>query len=492
MIKLGVQLQEAAEQLEREKGIPRMVVMDSVKEAMMAAYRRYAKIVDPEDNLIVHLYEDQGEIGVFKNKKVVEAVSDPEEEISLHDAMEIDASSGIGDELEVDITPNDFGRIAAQTAKQVLTQRIREAEKKLVYNEFEERKDMVSPAIVQRLEGRNVVVSIGRVEAIMPPREQLPGEYYRPGAKIRVYISGIRDNGRVPQIIVSQAHPEMVREVFELEVPEIEDGLVELKTIAREAGYRTKVAVHSPSDEVDPQGACIGTRGSRIQAIVNELKNEKIDIIRWSDEPKTFITNALAPAKIVNVEIIREDEHARVAQVTVPDDQLSLAIGRDGQNVRLAAKLTGWKLDIKSVSQIHQMMEEANEPHGYGAPDGDDAEAQAAAVQQQEEEALIEQLEELDEELLSAHDEPADDHGQEDSADETAEEAQPLPVEAVEDESPADEAEEEPSAELADDAEPDDVVEEAESEEVEADTEADTDTEVDADVPLLEEEEETV
>lgn len=402
MIKLGVQLQEAAEQLEREKGIPRMVVMDSVKEAMMAAYRRYARIIEPDDTLECHLFEDQGEIGIFKVKKVVDTVSDEENEISLHEAMEIDASSIIGDEVEVDITPTDFGRIAAQTAKQVLTQRIREAEKKLVYNEFEERKHMVSPAIVQRLEGRNVVVSIGRVEAIMPPREQLPGEYYRPGSKIRVYIADIRDNGRVPQIIVSQAHPEMVREVFELEVPEIEDGVVELKNIAREAGYRTKVAVNSTSDDVDPQGACIGTRGSRIQAIVNELKNEKIDIIRWSEDPVAFITNALAPAKIISVDILKNEPNNRVAMVVVPDDQLSLAIGRDGQNVRLAAKLTGWKLDIKSITQVHQMGEV---PVGVavgamvegGRPEPAPSRAKGGGASMDE--SLFEELEELDEEL---------------------------------------------------------------------------------------------
>jgi transcription termination/antitermination protein NusA len=361
MIKLGSQLQEAAEQLEREKGIPRAVFMDSIKEAMMAAYKRYAKIheVDEEDIYEVRLYEKSGELGVFKEKTVVDAVENEEDEVSLQEALEIDASVKVGDKIFVEITPNDFGRIAAQSAKQVMTQRIREAEKRLVYNEFEERKHQVVPGIVQRMEGRNVIVSIGRIEAIMPPREQLPGEYYRVGNKVRVFVSDLRDNGRVPQIIVSQGHPEMVREVFELEVPEIEDGLVEIKSIAREAGFRTKVAVHSSDSDVDPQGACIGARGSRIQAIVNELKNEKIDIIRWSEDPAQFITNALAPAKIIEVSLLNSEPGSQMAQVVVPDDQLSLAIGREGQNVRLAARLTGWKLDIKSISQVQTQMVQA-------------------------------------------------------------------------------------------------------------------------------------
>lgn len=361
MIKLGSQLQEAAEQLEREKGIPRAVFIDSIKEALMAAYKRYAHIQELEDPTLfeVRLNEKTGEIGVFKRKTVVESTEDDENEVSLSEALGIDASVSKGDEIFVEITPTDFGRIAAQSAKQVMTQRIREAEKRLVYQEFEERKHQVVPGIVQRIEGRNVVVSIGRIEAIMPPREQLPGEYYRVGNKIRVFVADLRDNGRVPQIIVSQGHAEMVREVFELEVPEIEDGLVEIKSIAREAGFRTKVAVTSSDPDVDPQGACIGSRGSRIQAIVNELKNEKIDIIRWSDDPVQFITNALAPAKIISVELKTQEPTMQVAQVVVPDDQLSLAIGREGQNVRLAAKLTGWKLDIKSLSQVQpqDMME---------------------------------------------------------------------------------------------------------------------------------------
>lgn len=366
MIKVGPALMEHAEQLERERGIPRDVVISSLKEAMLAAYKRYAKL-ETLTGYECRLNEKSGEIGIFELKRVVNELTDPadveldengeevpiEPEIVLKEARKIKPDAELGDVLEIEVTPDEFGRIAAQSAKQVITQRIREAEKKLVQKEFEEKRGSVTTAIVQRIEGRNVIVNIGKSEAILPPKEQLPSEYYRVGNKLRVYVLDLKDSGRVPQIIVSQAHPAMVKEVFELEVPEIEDGLVEIKSIAREAGYRTKVAVVSHDPDVDAQGACIGTRGSRIQAIVNELKNEKIDIIRWSENPVEFIINALAPAKIIRVLIMHDPRQAR-ALVVVPDEQLSLAIGREGQNVRLAAKLTGFKLDIKSISQVEQ------------------------------------------------------------------------------------------------------------------------------------------
>ncbi len=366
MIKVGPALMEHAEQLERERGIPRDVVISSLKEAMLAAYKRYAKL-ESLTGYECRLNEKSGEIGIYELKRVVKELSDPEAveldeegeeiprepEIELKEARKIKPDVELNDILEIEVTPDEFGRIAAQSAKQVITQRIREAEKKLVQKEFEEKRGSVTTAIVQRIEGRNVIVNIGKSEAILPPKEQLPSEYYRVGNKLRVYVLDLKDSGRVPQIIVSQAHAAMVKEVFELEVPEIEDGLVEIKSIAREAGYRTKVAVTSHDPDVDAQGACIGTRGSRIQAIVNELKNEKIDIIRWSPDPVEFIVNALAPAKIIRVLIMHDPRQSR-ALVIVPDDQLSLAIGREGQNVRLAAKLTGFKLDIKSIGQVEQ------------------------------------------------------------------------------------------------------------------------------------------
>jgi N utilization substance protein A len=410
MIKVGSALLEYAEQLERERGIPKAFIIDSLREAMLAAYRRYAKLPSTE-GLLCRLVEKSGEIGIFQEKFVVEKVVhveapeafegdidaaleavealaedipteedaqddtpelseeeraaislearkvNPFHQISLQDARHIKADVQLDDVLEIDVTPSEFGRIAAQSAKQVITQRIREAEKLLIQEEFDEKKYTVVPAVVQRVEGRNVWVNIGRNDALLPTREQLPGEYYRVGNRIRAYVLELKDSNRMPTIVVSQAHPAMVREVFELEVPEIEDGLVEIKSIAREAGHRTKVAVHGTDGDVDPQGACIGTRGSRIQAIVSELRNEKIDIIRWSDNPGEFIANSLAPAHILEVRVDSDPELKR-ALIIVPDEQLSLAIGREGQNVRLAAKLTGFKLDIKSISQFQRLREE--------------------------------------------------------------------------------------------------------------------------------------
>lgn len=362
MIKIGSALLEHAEQLERERGIPKDVTIDALKEAMLAAYKRYAKLVSTE-GYECRITERSGEIGLYQQQLVVAQI-DPDlieagledTQMLLSEARKLKADAEVGDILETEVTPtpDEFGRIAAQSAKQVITQKIREAEKFLIMREFEEKKHQVTTGIVQRIEGRNVIVNIGKSEAILPPREQLPGEYYRVGNKLRVFVADIRDSGRVPQIVVSQSHPEMVREIFELEVPEIEDNVIVIKNIAREAGFRTKVAVTSTDPDVDPQGACIGARGSRIQAIVNELKNEKIDIIRWSDDPVEFIVNALAPARIAHVYVDYSREDFPQALVVAPDDQLSLAIGREGQNVRLAAKLTGYKLDIKGISAIEQ------------------------------------------------------------------------------------------------------------------------------------------
>ena len=400
MIKVGAALIEYAEQLERERGIPKQFILDSLKEAMLAAYRRYAQLPSSAmAGFSCKLIEKTGEIGIFQHKVVVEEVTEVEEiqvspvgnltdeevealakavtieavegiegeeqaeepapryEISLVDARKIKADVQLDDEVQLEVTPAEFGRIAAQSAKQVIMQRIREAERLLIQQEFEEKKFTVVPGLVQRREGRNVIVNIGRNDAILPPKEQVSGDDYRVGNKLRVYVQELKDSARMPQIIVSQADVAMVREVFELEVPELEDGLVEIKAIAREAGHRTKVAVHSPDPEVDPQGACIGTRGSRIQAIVAELKNEKIDIIRWSDNTAEFIANALAPSRIFEVRLHPNPE-MRKALIIVPDDQLSLAIGKEGQNVRLAAKLTGFKLDIKSDTQFMTLRDE--------------------------------------------------------------------------------------------------------------------------------------
>ncbi|EKE04316.1 MAG: hypothetical protein ACD_20C00086G0006 [uncultured bacterium] len=351
MIKIGAALIEATEQLEREKGIPKEIIISSLCDAMVTAYKKHIKTQDVM-NIEAQVIESTGEIGVFRRKEVVEDIVSELTEITLEEAKKIDKKAKLGDEVLVEVTPDDFGRIAAQSAKQVIIQRIREAERKMILEEFTDKKGALTTGIIQRVESRNVIVSIGKIEAILPIREQIPGEYYRVNDRIRVYVLDVKETTRLPQVIVSQVHPRIVQELFELEVPEIEDGIVEIVSISREAGYRTKIAVASNDPEVDPVGACIGPRGSRIQTIVNELKNEKIDIIRYSDDPAEFIINALSPARIVTVEILAHTEDTREALVIVPNDQLSLAIGREGQNVRLAHRLTGWRIDIKSLSQI--------------------------------------------------------------------------------------------------------------------------------------------
>ena len=372
MKKIEAALFEACEQLEREKGIPKEVLISSLCDAMVAAYKKQIKNKDV-DNIEAILDEQAGEIGVFSTKVVVDKVEDDETQISLKDAKEIDESVELEDEVKIEVTPENFGRIAAQAAKQVITQRIREAERNLVMAEFMEKKGTLTTGIIQRVENKNVIVNIGKTDAIMPFREQIPGEYYKSGTRIRVFVVNVKETNRMPQVIVSHAHPEIVRELFELEVPEIEDGIVEIKSIAREAGYRTKIAVWSNDPDVDSIGACVGPRGSRIQTIVNELKNEKIDIVRFSEDPVEYIVNALSPARILSVDILADSEEAKEALVVVPNDQLSLAIGREGQNVRLAHKLTGWKIDIKSESQMEAIEQDLyKESLENGELDGDD------------------------------------------------------------------------------------------------------------------------
>ena len=397
MIKIGTALFEACEELERERGISKDILISSLCDAMVAAYKKHMRVKDAA-NIEAILDESTGEIGVFSTKTVVESVEEGEEDtqISIGEAKEIDEDVEVGDEVKIEVTPEQFGRIAAQSAKQVITQRIREAERNLVLNEFLEKKGTLTTGIIQRVENRNVIVNIGKTDAIMPQKEQIPGEYYKPGNRIRVFVLNVKETTRLPQVIVSHAHAEIVRELFELEVPEIEDGIVEIKSISREAGYRTKIAVWSNDPEVDSVGACIGPRGSRIQTIVSELKNEKIDIVRYSEDPVEYIVNALSPARVVSVDILADDEYSHEAMVVVPDDQLSLAIGREGQNVRLAHKLTGWKIDIKSVSQMEKA-EAANFQNYEEQPEEDyDDEVHNDELQEEIEEEMNQQA--LDEE----------------------------------------------------------------------------------------------
>ncbi len=394
MIKIGTALFEATEQLEREKGISKEVIIASLCDALVAAYKKHIRVKDAP-NVEAILDETTGEIGVFRTKLVVEKVEDENTEISLEDAKEIDDEVELEDEVKIEVTPENFGRIAAQSAKQVITQRIREAERKLVLDEFMDKKGTLTTGIIQRVENRNVFVNIGKTDAILPYKEQIPGEYYKPGNRIRVFVLNVKETNRLPQVIVSHAHAEIVRELFELEVPEIEDGIVEIKSIAREAGYRTKLAVHSNDPEIDSVGACIGPRGSRIQTIVGELKNEKIDIVRWSEDPVEYIVNALSPARIISVDILADDETSKEALVVVPDDQLSLAIGREGQNVRLAHKLTGWKIDIKSASQAEQA--EASRSYEEPVVEEEDSYEELPSAEQ-DEDNIIEEEYGIDEE----------------------------------------------------------------------------------------------
>lgn len=411
MIKIGTALFEACEELERERGISKDVLISSLCDAMVAAYKKHMRVKEAA-NIEAILDEASGEIGVFSTKTVVESVEEGEEDtqISIGVAKEIDEDVEVGDEVKIEVTPEQFGRIAAQSAKQVITQRIREAERNLVLNEFLEKKGTLTTGIIQRVENRNVIVNIGKTDAIMPQKEQIPGEYYKPGNRIRVFVLNVKETTRLPQVIVSHAHAEIVRELFELEVPEIEDGIVEIKSISREAGYRTKIAVWSNDPEVDSVGACIGPRGSRIQTIVSELKNEKIDIVRYSEDPVEYIVNALSPARVVSVDILADDEYSHEAMVVVPDDQLSLAIGREGQNVRLAHKLTGWKIDIKSVSQMEKA--EAANFQNYEEPVEEDYEEQEDDELQQEIE------EEMNQQALDEEDIPHQEMSEEEDSEE--------------------------------------------------------------------------
>lgn len=337
---------QALEQIEKEKGIGMEVLKEAIEAALVSAYKKH---FGSSHNVDVNIDEKTGDIKVFSRKTVTEKPEDELTEISIQEAGKISATAEIGDILEIEVTPKNFGRIAAQTAKQVVVQRIREAERGIIYDEFINRENELINGMTQRWEKNNVMIDLGRVEAILPPTEQIPTEDYSPGNRIRVYIVEVKKTTKGPQIIVSRTHPGLVKRLFELEVPEIYDGLVQIKGIAREAGARTKIAVHSMDQNVDPVGACVGPKGIRVQSVVNELRGEKIDIIKWSDDTNEFIANSLSPAKVVSVST---DEEQKSATVVVREYQLSLAIGKEGQNARLAAKITGWRIDIKSEEQL--------------------------------------------------------------------------------------------------------------------------------------------
>ncbi len=325
-----------------EKGISPDVLIDALEAALVAAYK---KNFNSAQNVEVSMDRENGTVKVYAQKEVVELVDDDLEQISLEDAMKINGNYKIGDIVNIEVTPKNFGRISAMTAKQVVTQRIREAERGIIFSEYTEKTNDIVTGKVERIERGNVYIDIGKIEAILPEKEQPYDETYEVGQMIKCYVSEVRSGARGTQIIVSRTHPGLVKKLFELDVPEIADGTVEIKNIAREGGSRTKIAVYSHDPNVDAQGACIGPKGLRVQNIGDELKNEKIDIVKWSEDPAEYIAASLSPAKVLRTEI-NEEEHS--ARVTVPDYQLSLAIGKSGQNVRLAARLTGWKIDIVS------------------------------------------------------------------------------------------------------------------------------------------------
>ena len=339
-------------ELAKERRVNKDVLFSAIEAALISAYKKnYGKGA----NVRASIDRDKGEIEVLSRKTVVEEVTDPQSEMTLQEARDIDRRYEVGDLVEVPVSPRDFGRIAAQTAKQVVVQHLREAERGVIYDEYSQKENEILTAIVQRVENRNVYVELGRTEGIIEPNQQMPNEELSINDRIKVYVLEVSRQGRGPQVYVSRTHPGLVKRLFELEVPELVSGVVQIKAIAREAGYRTKMAVFSTDPLIDAVGSCVGPRGMRVENVVSELKTEKIDIIKWSSDPAEYIANALNPARVISVFTADGEKSARVI---VPDNQLSLAIGKEGQNARLAAKLTGWKIDIKSQSQVEQMIAE--------------------------------------------------------------------------------------------------------------------------------------
>lgn len=340
----------ALKEIVKNKGISEDFLFTAVEDGLVSAYKKnYPKTSSANLNVRVTIDREDGEIHVYALKDVVEEVYDETIEISLEDAQDISAKYQLEDVVEIEVTPREFGRVAAQTAKQVVTQRIKEAERNIIYNEYSEKAYDIITGVINRKDRDNVIVNLGKTEAILGINEQIKTEDYGFNEKIKLYIVEVKQTTKGPQIVVSRTHPGLVKRLFELEVPEIFNGIVEIKGISREAGSRSKIAVFSHDENVDPMGACVGPKGSRVQSIVNELNNEKIDIIKWSNDPEVFIANALSPSRVDSVTVLDADN--KIASVIVDDNQLSLAIGKEGQNVRLAAKLTGWKIDIKSRSQ---------------------------------------------------------------------------------------------------------------------------------------------
>ena len=342
---------KAMDELEKERGISKAYLIESLEAALVTAYKKNFEQVD---NVKVTIDDKTGEIRIFSFRTVVEEYPDPLLEISVEDARKIDKNFNVGDIVNIDIRPKDFGRIAAQTAKQVVVQKIREAERDIVFTEYNDKKGEIVTGLIQKVDDKLVVMDLGKLEGVMLKKEQIETEEYKVNDKVRGYVLSVEKGAKgVPQVLVSRSHPDFVRKLFEFEIPEIYEGLIEIKSVSRDAGSRSKVAVYSKDQNIDPVGSCVGQKGVRIQNIINELKGEKIDVIEWSEDPAVFIAAALLPAQVLAVDVKDEE---KFAQVIVPDDQLSLAIGKSGQNARLAARLTNWKIDIKSESQFREML----------------------------------------------------------------------------------------------------------------------------------------
>ena len=346
---MNKELMGALDELEREKNISKETLLDAIEQSLIQAYKNH---FGKADNVHVTINRETGDFSVYADRRVVEFVGDPAEEVSLVEAQKQNTNAEVGDILKVPVHSDKFGRIATQNAKNVILQKIREEERKVLFDQYHGNEKEVVTGIVQRVVGHNVSVNLGKADAILAENEQVKGETFKPTERIKVYILEVKDTPKGPRILVSRTHPGLVKRLFESEVAEVKDGTVEIKSIAREAGSRTKLAVWSNDPDVDPVGACVGVNGARVSAIVNELRGEKIDIINWSEDPAVLIENALSPAKVVSVDV---DPEEKSAAVVVPDYQLSLAIGKEGQNARLAARLTGYKIDIKSETQAKEM-----------------------------------------------------------------------------------------------------------------------------------------
>ena len=346
----------ALEDLEKEKGINKDYVLEAIETALVTAYKRN---FDSLENVKVVMDRKTGATHLYSVKQIVEKVENPETEISLKDAQKINPDLNLEDTVDIEIVPRNFGRIAAQTAKQVIIQKLRELEREIVYNEFNDRKGEIVSGIIQKADKNIVVMDLGKLEGVMPTKEQIPTEKYRVNDKIKGYVLDVKKEQKgAPQVIVSRSHPDFVRKLLEFEIPEIYEGVIEIKSVSRDPGYRSKVAVYSPDPNIDPVGSCVGQKGVRIQNVINELNGEKIDVIEWNEDPSIYIAASLLPAQVLAVDIKQEE---KFAQVIVPDNQLSLAIGKSGQNARLAAKLTDWKIDIKSETQFRNMLMENQE-----------------------------------------------------------------------------------------------------------------------------------